>query len=70
MEFRGFRAEPEPDLRATARGLWEGGKVRIVGEHWRAKRGKIGTLLKFTTGVVEVDGKRFGTGLGKLEPAR
>ena len=68
MEFRGFRAEPEPDLRATARGLWEGGKVRIVGEHWRAKRGKIGTLLKFTTGVVEVDGKRFGTGLGKLEP--
>ena len=22
-----FRAEPEPDLRATARGLWEGGKV-------------------------------------------
>ena len=23
------RAEPEPDLRATARGLWEGGKVRI-----------------------------------------
>ena len=68
MEFRGFRAEPEPDLRATARGLWEGGKVRIVGEHWRAERGKIGTLLKFTTGVVEVDGKRFGTGLGKLEP--
>ena len=68
MEFRGFRAEPEPDLRATARGLWEGGKVRIAGEHWRAKRGKIGTLLKFTTGVVEVEGKRFGAGLGKLEP--
>ena len=68
MEFRGSRAEPEPDLRATARGLWEGGKVRIVGEHWRAKRGKIGTLLKFTAGVVEVDGKRFGTGLEKLEP--
>ena len=68
MEFRGFRAEPEPDLRATARGLWEGGKVRIVDERSRAKRGKIGTLLKFTAGVVEVDGKRFGTGLEKLEP--
>ena len=68
MEFRGFRAEPESDLRATARGLWEGGKVRIVGERSRAKWGKIGTLLKFTAGVVEVDGKRFGTGLGKLEP--
>ena len=68
MEFRGSRAEPEPDLRATARGLWEGGKVRIVGKHWRAKRGKIGTLLKFTAGVVEVDGKRFGTGLADLEP--
>ena len=68
MEFRGFRVEPEPDLRAKARGLWEGGKVRIVGERSRAKWGKIGTLLKFIAGVVEVDGKRFGTGLGKLEP--
>ena len=62
MEFRGFRPEPEPELRATARGLWEGGKVRIPG------RSEIGTLLWFHAGVVEVDGKRFGTGLEKLEP--
>ena len=68
MEFRGFRAEPEPDLRATAKGLWEGGKVRIAERSTHDQRGKIGTLLRFHTGVVEVDGKRFGTGLGKLEP--
>ena len=68
MEFRGFRAETEPDARATAMGLREGAKVRIVGDHRRAERGKIGTLLRFTAGVVEVDGKRFGTGLDKLEP--
>ena len=68
MEFRGFREEPEPDLRATARGLWEGGKVRIAERSTHDQRGKIGTLLRFHTGVVEVDGKRFGTGLGKLEP--
>ena len=68
MEFRGFREEPEPDLRATARGLWEGGKVHIAGRSSHDQRGKIGTLLWFNQGVVEVDGKRFGTGLGKLEP--
>ena len=68
MEFRGFRSEPEPDLRATARGLWEGGKVRIAERSSHDQRGKIGTLLWFNQGVVEVDGKRFGTGLGKLEP--
>ncbi len=68
MDFRGFRAEPEPELRATARGLWEGGKVRIVGERTRDERDKIGTLLWFTLGVVEVDGKRLGTGLGGLVP--
>ena len=68
MEFRGFREEPEPDLRATARGLWEGGKLHIAGRSSHDQRGKIGTLLWFNQGVVEVDGKRFGTGLGKLEP--
>ena len=67
MDFKGFRAEPEPELRATARGLWEGGKVRIVGERTRDRRGKIGTLSRFTLGLVEVDGKRLGTGLGDLE---
>ena len=68
MDFRGFRAEREPEVRATARGLWEGGRVRIVGNRWRADRGKIGTLLWFTLGVVEVDGKRLGAGLGGLKP--
>ena len=68
MEFRGFREEPEPELRATARGLWEGGKVRIAERSTHDQRGKIGTLLRFHTGVVEVDGKRFGKGLWNLEP--
>lgn len=68
MEFRGFRAESQPDGRATAMGLREGAKVRIVGEHRQAERGKIGTLLRFTAGVIEVDGKRLGMGLGDLEP--
>ena len=68
MEFRGFRAEPEPELRATARGLWEAGKVRIAERSSHDQRGKIGTLLWFNQGVVEVDGKRFGIGPGNLEP--
>ena len=68
MEFRGFRAESEPELRATARGLWEGGKVRIAERSSHDQRGKIGTLLWFNQGVVEVDGKRFGIGPGNLEP--
>ena len=68
MDFRGFRPEPEPDLRATARGLWEGGKVRIAGRSSHDQCGEIGTLLRFHAGVVEVDGKWFGTGLEKLEP--
>ena len=68
MDFRGFRAASEPDARAAAMGLREGAKVRIGGGRYGADRGKIGTLLRFTAGVVEVDGKRFGTGLDKLEP--
>ncbi len=68
MEFKGFRAESEPDDRAAAMGLREGTKVRITGERSRAERGKVGTLLRFIAAVVEVDGKRFGTGLEKLEP--
>ena len=68
MEFRGFRAESETDLRATARGLWEGGKVRIAERSSHVQRGKIGTLLRFHTGVVEVEGKRFGKGLWDLKP--
>ena len=66
MEFGG---EPAPDRRATARGLWEGGKVRIAEGGLRAEiNGKVGTLLQFTVGTVEVDGKRYSVGLKDLEP--
>jgi len=68
MESSGFRAESEPDDRAAAMGLREGAKVRIAERSSHERRGKIGTLLRFTAAVVEVDGKRFGTGLEKLEP--
>ena len=66
MEFSG---EPGPDRRATARGLSEGGKVRIAEGGLRAEiNGKVGTLLQFTVGTVEVDGKRYSIGLKDLEP--
>ena len=66
MEFGG---EPEPDRRATARGLWEGGRVRIAEGGLRAEiNGKVGTLLQFTVGTIEVDGKRYSIGLKDLEP--
>ena len=65
MEFGG---EPAPDRRATARGLWEGGKVRIAEGGLRAEiNGKVATLLQFTVGTVEVDGKRYSIGLKDLE---
>ena len=66
MEFGG---EPEADRRATARGLREGGKVRIAEGGLRAEiNGKVGTLLQFTVGTIEVEGKRYSIGLKDLEP--
>ena len=63
------RAEHEPDLRATAGGLWEGGKVRIPPERpWRDEEGRIGTLLKFSVALVELDGRKFAIGPRDLEP--
>ena len=63
------RAEPGPDLRATARGLWEGGKVRISPERpWRDEEGRIGTLLRFSVALVELDGRKFAIGPRDLEP--
>ncbi len=54
-----FGREPGPDRRATARGLSEGGKVRIAEGGLRAEiSGKVGTWLQFTVGTVGVDGKR------------
>ena len=64
-----FEAEPEPDLRATARGLWEGGKVRVPPDYpWRDEEGQVGTLLRFSMASVEVDGRRFALGTRVLEP--
>ena len=57
--IQAFRAKPEPEHWATAKALWEVGKVRIVVENRRADRRTIGTQLRFTTGVVEVDSKRY-----------
>ena len=64
-----FEEDPEPDRSAAARGLWEGGKVRIAARAGRVEiKSKIGTLVRFTMGVVEVDGRRYGMGLRELEP--
>ena len=64
-----FEGEPEPERRATARGLWEGGKVRIADRALQdGMKGAIGTLLRFTIGTVEVDGRGYSMGLKDLEP--
>ena len=66
MEFAG---ECEPDRRATVRGLREGGKVRISESGLRQEiNGSVGTLLWFTVGTVDVDGRRYSVGLKDLEP--
>ncbi|MCY4582807.1 MAG: hypothetical protein OXE50_08455 [Chloroflexi bacterium] len=63
-----FKEDPEPDRRAAARGLWEGGRVLIADRAREEIRAKIGTLVRFTAGVVEVDGRRYSVGLRDLEP--
>ena len=64
-----FEEDPEPDRSAAARGLREGGKVLIADRAGRGEiRAKMGTLVRFTMGVVEVDGRRYGLGLKDLEP--
>ena len=64
-----FEEDPEPDRSAAARGLREGEKVRIADRGMRGEmKSKIGTLIRFTMGVVEVDGRRYGMGLRDLEP--
>ena len=46
-----------------------GWKIRIAEGGLRAEiNGKVGTLLQFTVGTVEVDGKRYSIGLKDLEP--
>ena len=64
-----FEEDPEPDRSAAARGLREGEKVRIADRGMRGEmRSRTGTLVRFTMGVVEVDGRRYGMGLRDLEP--
>ena len=64
-----FEEDPEPDRSAAARGLREGEKFRIANRGMRGEmKSKIGTLVRFTMGVVEVDGRRYGMGLRDLEP--
>ena len=61
--------EPRTEPCAAARGLHEGGKVRIVGGTvQRQLNGKVGTLLRYTSATVEVDGRRYGVGVRGLEP--
>ncbi len=68
-DYRGFRAESEPDARVTARGLWEGGKVRLPSERpWADEEGRVGTLVRFSLASVEVDGRKLAIGPRDLEP--
>ena len=63
----GWEARAEP--RAAVRGLHEGAKVRIGGAMIRSElKGKSGTLLRFTSATVEVDGRRYSVGVRGLEP--
>ena len=64
-----FDGEAQPDERATARGLHEGGKVRITESTLRGDiKGKIGRLERFATATIIVDGRRYIVGLKDLEP--
>ena len=50
--------EPPEDRRAVARGLFEGGMVRIAESSFRPElSGKIGKLVRFPSATVEVDGR-------------
>ena len=64
MEFEG---KPQADDSARGRGLREGQKVRYS-ESATGSEVKIGILHRFITALVEVDGRKFMTGLRHLEP--
>ena len=60
---------PQEDRRAVARGLFEGGMVRVTENTLRGElRGKIGRLLRFSTATVEVDGRGYIASIMDLEP--
>lgn len=62
------REAPE-DRRAAARGLFEGGMVRIVEDSFQTElAGRIGRLVRFPTATVEVDGRGHIVSINDLEP--
>ena len=62
------RELPE-DRRAVARGLFEGGMVRIAESRLRPElSGKIGKLVRFPSATVEVDGRGHIVSIMDLEP--
>ena len=66
MEFGG---EPPEDRRDLARGLFEGGMVRVIeGSRRNELRGKIGKLLRFPSAVIEVGGRGHLVSIMDLEP--
>ena len=61
--------EPPEDRRAIARGLFEGGMVRVIEKSTRNElRGKIGRLLRFPSATVEVEGRGHIVSIMDLEP--
>ena len=61
--------EATEDRRAVARGLFEGGMVRIVGGSFQKElAGKIGRLVRFPSATVEVDGRGHIVSIMDLEP--
>ena len=61
--------EATEDRRAAARGLFEGGMVRIVEDSFQTElAGKVGKLLRFPTATVEVDGRGHIVSIKDLEP--
>ena len=62
------REAPE-DRRAAARGLFEGGMVRIVEDSFQTElAGRIGRLVRFPTATVEVGGRGHIVSINDLEP--
>lgn len=57
------------DPKAAVRELEEGGKVRI-GENTLRHHlwGKTGTLLRYNSATIEVEGRRYSVGVSALEP--
>ena len=63
----GGEARTEPGV--AARGLREGGRVQIAGGTvQREITGKTGTLLRYNSATVEVEGRRYASESGDWNP--